>query len=398
MNATIPITEKIYWIGVNDHETDLFESIWPLPRGISYNSYLILDKKNVLIDTVKAAYFNLYLDKIKHLLQGGRTVDYLVVNHMEPDHSGSIKVLRDLFPAMKIIGNKKTMEFLKDFYEVEDRLHIVADGEELDLGDQTLKFFLTPMVHWPETMMTYEVTNKILFTCDAFGGFGALDDGIFDDEVDFAYYEDEILRYFSNIVGRYSNMVQKALAKLADVDIKVIAPSHGPIWRRNPSHIIKHYDRWSRHDTEKGVVLVYASMYGNTRKMAEAVSRSMAEQGIKKIRVHDISRSHVSFIIRDAWRFKALVLGSPTYNTRLFPPMDHLLCFLKSELMKNHVLGIFGTYSWSKGAVDDLRQFAETPGWTLVEPVIEAKSSPTDEDIRNCILLGKNIVKSLGDK
>lgn len=395
MQGVIPVRENVYWIGANDHETDLFESIWPLPRGVSYNSYIIVDEKVALIDTVKSSYLTPYMEKIKSLLGPERKIDYLIVNHMEPDHSGSIRDLKRMFPELKLVGNPKTAEFIKDFYKIEEGVISVSDGESLDLGKHKLKFFMTPMVHWPETMVTYEETQKILFSCDAFGGFGALDDRIFDDEVDLAYYEDEILRYYSNIVGRYSGMVQKAIAKLKGIEIAVIAPSHGPIWRTNPGEIVALYDKWSKHETEKGIALVYASMYGNTRKMMETISRSLAEEKIEKVRVHDISRTHISYVLVDIWRFSGMILGAPTYNTKLFPLMENLVCMLEEKMLKNRFIGIFGSYTWSKGAVKRLQNFASEGNLTLVEPVIEFKCSPTKEDLEKAALLGKNMAEKI---
>jgi len=395
MRGVIPISENIFWVGVNDHETDLFEAIWPLPRGVSYNSYLVMGEKVAVIDSVKGSFPNQYIEKIKSLVGNGRKVDYIVVNHMEPDHSGAITALRRMFPDVKIIGNKKTAEFLRDFYGVTENVISVEDGGELDLGGFKLKFFFTPMVHWPETIVTYEETQKVLFSCDAFGGFGALDDRIFDDEVDLAYYQDEILRYYSNIVGRYSEMVQRAIAKLKGLSIAVIAPSHGPIWRKDPSHIVTLYDRWSRHETEEGVTLIYASMYGNTRRMMEAISLSLAEEGVEKVRVYDISRTHISFVLVDIWRFRGMIFGSPTYNTTLFPLMQNLVNVLRNDELKNRYIGVFGSYSWSKGAVSALHDFACCGRLTLVEPVVECKCAPTETDIEQCVLLGKNMARAI---
>jgi len=395
MQGIIPIKENIFWIGANDHETDLFESIWPLPRGVSYNSYIILDDKVALIDTVKSSYLAIYMDKIKAVLGSERQIDYLIVNHMEPDHSGSIRDLRRVYPGMKIVGNAKTAEFIKDFYGITDGVISVRDGEALDLGTHQLKFVFIPMVHWPETMVTYETREKILFSCDAFGGFGALDDRIFDDEVDLAYYEDEILRYYSNIVGRYSGMVQRAIAKLKGVEIAVIAPSHGPVWRTRPGDIVAFYDKWSRHETEEGITLVYASMYGNTRRMMEAISRSLAEEKVEKVRVHDVSRTHISYILVDIWRFRGMILGSPTYNTKIFPLMASLVNMLEEKILQDRFVGVFGSYTWSKGAVKTLIEFALNNKLTLVDPVVEFKSSPTEEDLSQAVLLGKNMARRI---
>ncbi|KPJ89950.1 MAG: flavodoxin [Spirochaetes bacterium DG_61] len=393
MDNPIAITEQVHWIGANDLETELFESIWPLPQGVSYNTYIIDDEKVAVIDTLKRNFLPQFIDKI---LSVSKKVDYLIVNHMEPDHSGSMKVLHKIFPDMKIVGNKKTVDYIKGFYRIDEKdIEVIEDGETLNLGRHTLQFFLTPMVHWPETMMTYETSNKILFSGDAFGGFGTLNGGIFDDEVDLNYFENEILRYYSNIVAKYSPMVQKALGRLKDLDVKIIAATHGPIFRKNPAYIVNLYDRWSRQETERGVVLVYASMYGNTQKMAEAVARALAREGVDRIRLHNISKSHLSFVLTDIWRFRGLLLGSCTYNTKLFPPMDMLVRTLENDNLKNRAVGIFGSYSWSGGAVKDLRAFAESGNLQFTEPVVEVKHSPILEDYEQLRLLGKNIAKAL---
>ena len=395
MDCPVAITEGIHWVGANDRTTDLFEGIWPIPRGVSYNSYLIVDDKVVLIDTVRQGSFGQLLDKIRHVLGPKRGIDYLIVNHMEPDHSGSIRMLREAFPQMRIVGNRKTVEFLSHFYRVIENVSTVDNGDTLDLGRRRLKFYLTPMVHWPETMMTYEETGKVLFSGDAFGGFGTLDGGIFDDEVDIDYFEGEILRYFSNIVGKYCPMVQKAIDKLKNLEIKVIASAHGPIWRQNPQAIVERYDRWSRHQAEEGVVIAYASMYGNTERMMEAVARGLAEEEVSRIRIHNVSRIHVSYLISDAWRFRALILGNPTYDAGPFPLMDNFLRLLEQKALKRRVLGLFGTYGWSGGGVSALKEFATKGEWDLVEPTVEARCSPTDGDLAACFELGKNVVKRL---
>jgi flavorubredoxin len=396
MSKPVPISEDIYWIGVNDLETDLFEGIWPLPHGVCYNSYLIDDNRVAVIDTVKKGFLPLFIDKITDILKNGKTVDYLIVNHMEPDHSGSMKILQKLFPDIRIIGNKKTVDFIKGFYGIdENKIQVVEDGDTLELGKHTLKFYLTPMVHWPETMMTYELKNQILFSGDAFGGFGTLNGGIFDDEVNLDYFENEILRYYSNIVAKYSAMVQKALVKLKGVPVKIIGATHGPIFRKDPNYIVNLYDKWSSQESERGVVIVYASMYGNTQVMAESIARSLAQEGVDTIRIHNISRSHLSFVLTDIWRFRGLILGSCTYNTKLFPLMDMLIRTLENDKLKNRVLGIFGSYSWSGGAVKALREFAERCLNEFIKPVIEAKYAPTDQDSEQLVQLGKNIAKAL---
>jgi flavorubredoxin len=240
-------------------------------------------------------------------------------------------------------------------------------------------------------MMSFEETSGTIFSGDAFGGFGALDGGIFDDEVDVSLFEYEILRYFSNIVGKFSPMVQKALTKVKDLEIKIIAPSHGPVWREKPDYIFNAYDRWSRHVTEPGAVVVYGSMYTNTQKMAEAVARGLALTGVKQVKVYNSAVTHISDIIADIWRYKGLALGSCTYDVQLFPPMAHLVSTLKSKQMKERSLGIFGSYGWSGGAVKALREFAESPGWELVEPVVESQCAPKEDALKLCRDLGKNL-------
>ncbi|MFW6122201.1 MAG: FprA family A-type flavoprotein [Petrotogales bacterium] len=398
MNGPIEIVKDVFWVGANDYDTALFENLWPLPRGVSYNSFLIQDEKVVLFDTVKSCYFPTFLKRIRKTLPDGKGVDYLIINHMEPDHSGAIEALRNAYPGIKIIGNNKTLEFLKGFYNIGKNTIEVKDGDTLELGKHKLKFFLTPMVHWPETMMSYEVTEGIIFSGDAFGGFGALNGGIFDDEVDTEYFEGEILRYFSNIVGRYSPMVQKAMKKLKDVgvDINIVAATHGPIWRKNPKTIIDLYDRWSKYKSDPGVVLVFGSMYGNTQTMMEAVARGLTEEGVSNIRMHNISTSHLSFIIRDIWEFEAAVFGSCTYNTELFPPMKLLLAELSNRMIKNKILGLFGSYSWSSGAFQELKSFQESSKWKLVEPTLEIRHAPTQDELSTLKKLGKNVAKKLG--
>jgi len=292
---------------------------------------------------------------------------------------------------MKIVGNRKTATFLAELYGITDGVHLVADGDELSLGKRKLRFFMTPMVHWPETMMTYELTDGILFSGDAFGGFGALAGGIFDDEVDIHYFEDEILRYFSNIVGKYAPMVQKAIRKLAALDVKIVAATHGPIWRSHPRHIIDLYDRWSRYEAEPGVVVAFGSMYGNTETMAEAVARGLSGAGVKAVRMHNVSTSHVSYVIRDIWRYRGLVLGSPTYDASLFPPMESLLRLLGTKRIAGRQVGVFGSHGWAGGAVKMLTKFVADSGLELVEPAIDATFHGTADQIEQCHELGRNM-------
>ncbi|MCE5201335.1 MAG: FprA family A-type flavoprotein [Synergistaceae bacterium] len=396
MQKAIKITDSIYWIGGNDRETDLFEGLWTLPRGVAYNAYLINDRKTALVDSIKSGNLTDYIERLTSIIPENRQIDYLIVDHMEPDHSGSIRMLRQLYPNMKIVGNKKTIEMIDAFYRITDGFIEVKEGDVLDLGHHKLKFAMIPMVHWPESMITYDTTDKVLFSTDAFGGFSALEAGIFDDELDMKHYESETLRYFANIIGRYSVPTQKAIAKVRSLDFKIICPAHGPILRSDPKHIVDLYDKWSRHETEEGVVVIYGSMYGNTKFMTDAIARSISETGIQNVVVHDVSRSNVSFMVRDIWKYRGLVLGSCTYNTELYPPMAHLCRTLSNKMMKNRILGICGSYSWSKGALAELQMFADNGGdWELIEPSVEVKSCPTEEDLEQCRLLGKNVAEAV---
>ena len=391
----IVVTEDIFWVGVNDTKTGLFEELWPLPHGVSYNAYLIRDERIALIDTVKKEFFDDFLKSLEPLLEGGRKIDYLIINHIEPDHSGAIEPLTRLFPDMCIVGNEKTIQLLRDFYHVPNKTRVIGEKEKLCLGKHTLEFLLTPMVHWPETMLTYDEKTQTLFSGDVFGGFGALPGGIFDDEVDLDFYIEETRRYFSNIIGKYCSMVQKAFAKLEGLPVKIVASTHGPVYRKDPRRIMDLYSRWSRYQTEKGAVIVYASMYGNTKKMAETIARGLTENGVEKVTLFNVSHTHISFIINELWKYRGLIIGSCTYNTRLFPLMELLLGVLENDRIQDHLLGLFGSYSWSGGALSALRDFAQKGTWKLVDPVVEAKCAPSEEVLAQCYALGKNFAQAL---
>lgn len=399
MQRAIKVTDSIYWIGGNDRETDLFEGLWTLPNGVAYNAYLINDDKVTIVDTIKSANLTDYIERLASILPNGKEISYLVVDHMEPDHSGSIRILRQLYPEMKIIGNKKTLELLDAFYQISNNTIEVKEGDIIDLGHHKLTFAMIPMVHWPESMVCYDTTDKVLFSTDAFGGFSALEGGIFDDELDMSHYESETLRYFANIVGRYAAPTQKAIAKVRTLDFKIICPAHGPILRSDPMHVVNMYDKWSRHETEEGVVIVYGSMYGNTKFMTDTIARSISENGIKEVIVHDASRSNISYMVRDIWKYRGLVLGSCTYNTELYPPVAYLCRTLKNKMMHGRVLGLCGSYSWSKGALTELQDFAEKGGkWELIGPQVEVKSCPTPDDLKQCRTLGENIANAVKRK
>ena len=394
MSTITEISRNIHYVGVNDRTKHLFEGLWPLPLGVSYNSYLIVDKSVVLIDTVDHCYTDLFFEKIKNIL-GERPIDYLVVNHMEPDHSASINDLCRVYPDIKIIGNSKTIGMIEGFYGIFDKFHEVKDGDRLPLGEKVLTFYMTPMVHWPETMMTYCEDDKILFSGDAFGCFGTLDGGIIDYQMNTEKYWDEMFRYYSNIVGKYGAPVQKALAKLSGIDIQIICSTHGPIWKEEIQKVISIYNKLSLYEGEEGVVIAYGSMYGNTEKMAEVIARELAAQGIKNIVMHNVSKSDMSYILRDIFKYKGLIIGSPTYTNELFPNIESLVSKLESRDMKNRVFGYFGSFSWAGAAVKRLSSFAERMKWDVTENPVEMNQGITSEKIAQCQELAKAIATKL---
>ncbi|HJF41643.1 FprA family A-type flavoprotein [Coprobacter fastidiosus] len=394
MSTITEISRNIHYVGVNDRTKHLFEGLWPLPLGVSYNSYLIVDKSVVLIDTVDHCYTDLFFEKIKNIL-GERPIDYLVVNHMEPDHSASINDLCRVYPDIKIIGNSKTIGMIEGFYGIFDKFHEVKDGDRLPLGEKVLTFYMTPMVHWPETMMTYCEDDKILFSGDAFGCFGTLDGGIIDYQMNTEKYWDEMFRYYSNIVGKYGAPVQKALAKLSGIDIQIICSTHGPIWKEEIQKVISIYNKLSLYEGEEGVVIAYGSMYGNTEKMAEVIARELAAQGIKNIVMHNVSKSDMSYILRDIFKYKGLIIGSPTYTNELFPNIESLVSKLESRDMKNRVFGYFGSFSWAGAAVKRLSSFAERMKWDVTGNPVEMKQGITSEKIAQCQELAKAIAMKL---
>ena len=394
MTSITEISTDIHYVGVNDRTKHLFEGLWPLPLGVSYNSYLIIDKSVVLVDTVDHCYTDLFFEKIKSIL-GERPIDYLVVNHMEPDHSASINDLCRIYPDIKIIGNNKTIGMIEGFYGISEKFHEVKDGEQLSLGEKSLTFYMTPMVHWPETMMTYCENNKILFSGDAFGCFGTLDGGIVDYQMNTEKYWDEMFRYYSNIVGKYGSPVQKALAKLSGLDIQMICPTHGPVWKDEISKVIDIYNRLSLYEGEEGVVIAYGSMYGNTERMAEVIARELATQGIKNIVMHNVSKSDMSYILRDIFKYKGLIIGSPTYTNELFPNIESLISKLETRDMKNRIFGYFGSFTWAGAAVKRLSAFAERMKWDVTGEPVEMKQGITPEKVAQCKELAKAMAAKL---
>ena len=376
MYKTIQIKEGIYYVGVNDRTKHLFENLWPLPKGISYNSYLIDDEKVALIDTVDVCYSEVYFRKIRSVL-GDKPIDYLVVNHMEPDHSGSIEWLVNRYPDITIIGNNRTMDMLKGFYGITKNILSIKDTEEVKLGKNTLRFYLTPMIHWPETMMTYVPESKTLFSGDAFGTYGSLDGGVVDSQLDPEGYFDEMIRYYSNIVGKYGSPVQTALGKLSGIDIEVFCSTHGPVWteKENIEKVIDLYDKLSKYEADKGLVIAYGSMYGNTEQLAEIIAASAAENGIRNIVMHHVSKSQPSDILRDIFKYRGLIIGSPTYNNQLYPPIESLISALRNRNIKNRLFGYFGGFSWADASLKHLKEFAEEMHFDVVCDPVSMKHS-----------------------
>ena len=339
-----------------------------------------------MIDTVEHSFTEDYLDQIE-ILTNGRQVDYLVINHMEPDHSGALKAVVAKYPHITLIGNKKTFDMVANYYKVTENMLEVYDESELPLGKHRLRFATIPMVHWPETMVSYEMTSKILFTGDVFGSFGALNGGIFDDELNLSMYEEELMRYYTNIIGKYCPHTQRALKKIESMDVVMFAATHGPVWRSNLPYILDRYQKWSTYTTDPGVVIVYGSMYGNTAKMADVIARQLAVRGIKNIRVYDAAKTHASYIISDIFKYSAFIVGSAAYNNELFPPVENLMTKIEHMGIKNHLLGIFGSFGWNGGGVKNLQKFAENIKWELVYQPVEEKGTLKSEKFEQCIEL-----------
>lgn len=394
------ITDKIFYVGVNDRQKSLFEGLWPLPNGVSYNSYLIADEKVCLVDTVEVDFFTQYLENIREVI-GDRQVDYLVVNHMEPDHSGSIALIRKYYPQVKVVGNKKTFQMMQGFYGEgrEDDVE-VKNGDTLTLGALTLSFVMTPMVHWPETMMTLcqaDGADTVLFSGDAFGCFGALNGGIIDAQINCDTFWLEMVRYYSNIVGKYGTPVQNALKKLADVHLDYICSTHGPVWHEYINKVVGLYDRLSRYETEPGLVICYGTMYGNTERMAEQIARAASDAGVKNIVVYNVSKTHHSYILRDIFRYRGLIVGAPTYNTALYHEMEVLLAEIAGKDIKgNHLLGWFGSHGWASKAVGEIQRWNDER--LHFEPVgepVDMKQALTPETRQQCEALGRAMAARL---
>ena len=393
----IEIKKNIFWIGVNDRTTDLFEGIWPISKeGVTYNSYLIKDKKNVIIDLSKSIKTDSYFEEIEAIIPLNQ-IDYVVINHMEPDHTGVLKIFRTLAPSAKILCTAKAQKMLSDYYAVTDNIIAVEDGQTIDIGERKLVFYHAPFVHWPETMVTYNPDDKILFSCDAFGSYGAFSGSIFDSECkNIDFYTEEALRYYVNIVAKFSRNVLNAIDKLKDVDIKIIAPSHGLIWQKNPEKIIALYKEWAELAGNPGVpdiTLIYGSMYGNTEKVMNSVARGAAEAG-SSVKIFDVARTHISYIMPYVWQRAGVIIGAPTYEVGLFPPMIDALEHLALKKIENKKALYFGSYGWSGGALKKVKSIIEPMKWELTE-VFEFLGGASEKHIAAGYELGKKFALSL---
>ena len=364
------ISDRIYSVGVNDNDKALFEGLWPLPYGVSYNSYLVVDEKVALIDTVEAGFEEEFLGNIHHAI-GDRAIDYLVVNHMEPDHSSLVGYMLDKYPGLQIVANAKTVPMLQGYYGTpEEKILVMAEGESLSLGGATLSFHMIPMVHWPETMVTWLAEEQTVFSGDAFGTFGVVGEDIVDSCETFNLYRDEMIRYYSNIVGKYGTPVQSALKKLAGLPVARICSTHGPVWEKNVSEVVGLYDKLSRYEVERGVCIVYGSMYGNTAAAADALALELEARGIPCV-VHDLAGNNagelgISGAIRDAFKYETIIAGSPTYNNGIFPPVETFMKALKSRLIKGRRFYAFGSYTWAGSSVNQLNALAQEMDFELL--------------------------------
>ena len=373
----VTITDSILYVGVDDKTLDLFESQYIIPNGVSYNSYVILDEKVAVMDTVDARATDEWLTNLEVAL-AGRTVDYLVVSHMEPDHAANIKSLIDKYPQMQIVGNAKTFAMIPQFFDVDisDRAVVVKEGDTLSLGKHTLQFFMAPMVHWPEVMVTYEQTEKILFSADGFGKFGALDA----DEV----WTCEARRYYFNIVGKYGAQVQALLKKAATLDIQMICPLHGPILKEDLGYYIGKYDIWSKYEPEdEGVFIAYASIHGNTAKAAKKLAEMLEEKGAKRVVIADLSRDDMAEAVEDAFRHSKLVVASSTYDGGLFPCMEDFLLHLKAKNYQKRTVAIMENGSWAPMAGKKMREIFEgMKAIEICEPIVTIKSTMKEENLK----------------
>ncbi|MGO1470369.1 MAG: FprA family A-type flavoprotein [Tissierella sp.] len=398
MHNVREITKDLYSIGGDDRKLSRFENIHPIPEGISYNSYLLVDEKTVLLDTVDLSISDNFIENVQEVL-GERPLDYLVINHMEPDHAGSIGFIQEYYPDVKVIGTKKTFDLLDQFnFKTSEDNIVVKDGDTMSFGEHELMFISAPMVHWPETMATFDTSNGVLFTADAFGTFKSLDGKLFNDEVDF---ESDFLvparRYYSNIVGKYGPQVQSLMKKASKLDVKYIAPLHGPVWRTDLEYILDKYDKWSKYEAEEqGVLIVYGSMYGNTEKAAEDLAKRLIQKGMTNIKMYDASKTHVSYLVSDAFKYSHIVLASATYNLNIYTPVQNFLLDIKSLNLRNRTVGIVGNGSWAPTAEKLMKEIlGKMKDMDVLEESFTITSTMKEEDVPKMEALADSIIETL---
>lgn len=397
MHNTRKINDDIYYLGASDRRIELFENVYPVSQGMSYNSYLITDEKTCIMDSVDESVRGQFLENLQYALNG-RNLDYMVVQHMEPDHCSIVPELFRMYPDMKLVASLQAFKMMENFYslQTEERRLVVKEGDTLKLGKHTLKFIAAPMVHWPEVLMTYDVTDKILFSADAFGSFGAMSGNIFADEIDWDKdFKDEARRYYVNIVGKYGLQTQNVLKKASTLDIQMICPLHAHIWRKDLSTIISLYDTWSKYEAEKdSVVIFYGSIYGNTQNAAEILAMQLAENGIENVEVFDTSKTHVSFLVSKAFEYKTLVFAAATYNAEIFDTVQNLITELKNHNLSNRRIGLIENGSWAPVAASKMKAQLETfKNMEVVEPVVKVVSSVTDKNVEELSVLAKELMK-----
>ena len=373
------ITEDMYWIGASDRRLELFENVYPIPKGVSYNSYVILDEKTVLLDTVDHSVCSQFLENLEHVLDG-RTLDYIIVNHMEPDHCASLAEVVIRYPEVKFVGNAKTFTMMKQFFDfdVDNRAVVIKEGDTISTGKHTLAFAMIPMVHWPEAMVTYDAYDKVLYSADAFGTFGALNGNIFADELNFeAEWLEEARRYLTNIVGKYGAQVQSALKKAAALDIEMICPLHGPVWRENLGWFIDKYKKWRTYTPEvHEVLIVYASLYGNTESAVNVLAGKISDAGEKNIAMYDVSKTDPSYILAEAFRCDRIVFACPTYNAGLFPKMETLLSELKAHNFQNRKVAVIENGTWAISAGKQMKEILSSmKNMEIYDNTLTVKSS-----------------------
>ena len=393
------MTEDLYWVGGNDRRLALFENVYPIPRGVSYNAYVVLDEKTVLLDTVDNSVSPIFFENLAHVLNG-RKLDYLIVNHMEPDHAATIEAVVLRYPEVTLVCNKKPAQMMKNFFsfDVDSRVHLVAEMDTLCTGKHTFAFVMAPMVHWPEVMVTYDTTTKTLFAADAFGTFGALGGNLYADEVNFqTEWLDDARRYYTNIVGKYGTQVQALLKKAATIEIETICPLHGPVWRKDIGWFIDKYVHWATYTPEEdAVVIAYASVYGNTETAANILAGKLADLGVRNVKVYDVSATHASEIVSECFRASHLVFLSTTYNAGMFVNMENLVHDIVNHNLQNRTIALVENGSWAPTAGGLMRaEFSKLKNCTILDETVTIKSSLKEAQLESMDALAEAIVDSM---